>query len=406
LVALIDRTNAVLDGGVPDIPGAPGYVIAHIRRQLTDWRLGIESKWPELGPATPLAVPWKQAHPLLRKGDLKVTELAGPVIDGGNIFVFGRLDPNAGLGLGCGAFCAPLDGGPVRMFGTFDELPFHARKIACAGGGHYCVSAQNGIIAVPLDGGPLRRIDEAGGLPSKFVRAMAWLDGKVYAALQDGYLVRWDPRSGVCEVLASSRSKEKHSTFDDCPPYEISFLTSDPPRHRLLLLVRFAVGDNDHMNDQGLWQFDPVGGFKKLMQVDESAIHTCSGVPARSDELLLWFYVAWLVRVDLKTDTPSVVHGPSITSPIPSLRQHHASYRNFAGTGPPYAEANGWLWAVQTMFARMSKDKGTIERLPALDTGKPGAHYRFLEAVGDGSRLIVGDDSAFWLLTLKDNPKP
>ena len=80
LIALIDRTVAVLDGGVPEIPGAPGYVVAAIRKELGDWRARIEASWPEFARATPLSVPWKQVRPLLRKGDLHVRGFAGPVI--------------------------------------------------------------------------------------------------------------------------------------------------------------------------------------------------------------------------------------------------------------------------------------------------------------------------------------
>ena len=183
-------------------------------------------------------------------------------------------------------------------------------------------------------------------------------------------------------------------------------MASDPQRHRLLLLVRFMVDDTERRGSHGLWQYDlATGAFKQIVEVGESAIHTCCGMPVCNDQLMLWFYNNWLIRVDLKTNTPSVVHGPAIAVPIAGLSSRDVPYRNFAGTGPPYVEVDGWLWSVQSMFARMSKATGNIERLPSLDTGKPGATYSHLELIGDGSHLMVGNDSAFWLLTLKDTAK-
>ena len=402
LAALIDRTKAVLDGGVPDIPGAPGYVIAAIKKQLTDWRQQLESAWPGLDGAVAIVTPWREAHPLLRRTDLgDVLRLARPVICDERLFVAG-LRQNS-----LEAFCISLEGGSPRSLGKYEE-GFGNLVAACAGDDYYCVSGDNGIIVFPPKGARPLRVNQSIGLPSDRVRALAWLDGKLYISLADGgYLVCWDPQDKSCKVLASSRSKEDRSLFDDCAPYDISFLTADPQRHRLLFLVRFKVDDPERRSDNGLWQFMPnSGAFKKIMAVDESAIHTCSGSPAHGNELMLWFYTDWLVRVDLKTDMPSVVHGPAIPVPIPRLRSQHASYHNFSGTGPPYAEVDGWLWAVRGMFARMSKDTGVIERLPSLDTGKPGASYSYLEPIGDGSRLIVGDESASWLLTLKNQTKP
>jgi hypothetical protein len=402
MAALIDRTKAVLDGGVPDIPGAPGYVIAAIRKQLTDWRQQLESAWPGLGLAAPLIVPWREAHPLVRRTDLgDILRLARPVICDGRLFAAG-LRQNS-----LEAFCIPLEGGSPRSLGEYEGGAGNL-VAACAGDGYYCVSGDNGIIVFSPKGARPLQVDQSAGLPSGRVRALAWLDSKLYISLADGgYLVRWDPQDRSCKVLASSRSKESRSPFDDCAPYDISFLTADPQRHRLVFLVRFKVDDPERRSDNGLWQFMlNSGDFGRIMEVDESAIHTCSGSPVHGDELMLWFYTDWLVRVDLKTDLPSVVHGPAIPVPIPRLRSRQASYHNFAGTGPPYAEVDGWLWSGQGMFARMSKETGTVERLPSLDTGKPGACYSYLEPIGDGSRLIVGDESSFWLLTLKDNAQP
>jgi hypothetical protein len=290
----------------------------------------------------------------------------------------------------------------------------HFLQTSVVGEGYYCIycrPGKNGIIAFPLDGGRPLRINEAAGLPANKVSAMAWLDKKLYVALYEGYLIRWDPHGRTCEVLASSRSKERRSRFDDCTGYCIPYMVGDPQRHRLLLTVHFRGMEDDKIRGaSGLWQFESASKrFKQLFSLH--GYGHCGGTPVQSEAIMLRLQDGWVVRLDLKTDTPTLLHGKSRIEmhydyPILGPRPHNALYPDFSGTGPPYTELDGWLWAVRARFARMSKATGAIEPLPSLETGKPGASYSFLEPIGDGSRLIVGDDSAFWLLTLKEKSDP
>jgi hypothetical protein len=407
-VALIDRVEAVLNKGPHALNGAPGRVSAEIHRELGNWRERIEADWPDLARvASP--VPWTQARPLLRRGDLDgIGSLTGPLIHQGALLVAG-----AGTFGGSGkleAFRVPLDRGPVQSLGKIADYAGQPRvTTVCAGGGYYFVACSgDGIYAFPLAGGPPQHIDENQGLPSNRVRAMTWLDGRLYAALADGeYLVRCDPRGGPCVVLASSRRKERLSPLDDTPPYDVAYLAGDPQRRRLLLTIRFKVDDAERRKANGLWQYEPAAGeFKQVLEIEDSPMQTSGGTQVQNDAIMLWFYDNWVIRIDLKTDTPAIVHTQMAGTLIPGLHSRGVPYRNFAGTAPPYAEADGWLWSVQGMFARLSNVTGTVERLPSLETGRPGAKYQYLEMVGDDSHLLVGDDSGFWLLMLKDKHTP
>ena len=276
---------------------------------------------------------------------------------------------------------------------------------ACAGGGCFFVSAPDGgIHAFPLDGGKPFYIDEAAGLPCNAVQAMAWFEGKLYVTLGDsGYFVRYDVHRRRCEILASGRTKNGQLPFNDASPFGISYLAGDPQRHRLLLGLGFAghLGYDDRWKYNGLWQYDPASGsFRQILKVSPA-----DGSSVDRDTILL-YGDTWLLRVDLKTDKADVRLASPKNGIGPGLDPTTAPYQNPVWNMPPMAELDGWLWTVRPTFFRRSKDAGKVEWLPWVETGKSVASYEYLRAVGDGSELVVGNDSGFWLLTLKDKPQP
>jgi hypothetical protein len=241
---------------------------------------------------------------------------------------------------------------------------------------------------------------------------MAELDGKLYVALQGGFLVRCDLRGSPCEVLASNRRKQHLSPFDDGPLFSVPYMAADSKRHRLLCFINIPsladyMGDRRWTNN-GLWQYDPAkGSFQQILRVsgyNGGGIAGGSGI--QNDDILLWRPFLAL-RVDLRTDKAKMIFADwSDYELLPGLSTGTSPYKKVPTSWGAYVEADGWLWSAWDPFSRFSKD-GTVEILPALETGRFAAQrYQYLKTTADNSRLIVGDHSAMWLLTLKDALKP
>ncbi len=408
---LIQRVETMLNGNVHALTSArKGPYLAELGQVMERRRQEIESAWADLARAAS-SVPWKQVRPLLRRDDhAGVAGFASMVLHEGQLLTVGVRGARQGTQFE--AFCVPLHGGPARSLGTSPSkcspdvwLYQYSNWRACAGGGYFFVSAPDGgIHAFPLEGGKPFYIDEAAGLPCNAVQAMAWFEGRLYAGLGDGgYFVRYDVRRRRCEILASGRTKNGQLPFNDASPFGISYLAGDPKRHRLLLGLGFAghLGYDDRWRYDGLWQYEPTkGSFRQLLKVSPA-----DGSSVDHDAILL-YGDTWLLRVDLKTDNADVRLASPQNRIGPGLDPTTAPYRNPVWNMPPMAEVDGWLWTVRPTFFRRSKDSGKVEWLPWVDTGKSVASYEYLQAVGDGSELVVGNDSGFWLLTLQGKPGP
>ena len=394
-LASVQRVQAALDGiAAGSGPRPPGYLV--IGPALASQRQQVEAAWPDLVHNTTEA-PWQEARLLVRHDDVSHDGgLVGPVACDDQLLV-------AAAGSGREAFSVPLSGGPGRSLGklldrrTVDDPPLlWYNALSAAGGGNYFLAGDgDGILVFSLSGGPPRRIDQSTTLPSNRVSAMAWLDGKLYAVLDRGaYLIGWDPAGVPCEVLASPFRKERQSPLDDIPRYSIAYLAADPPRHRLLLTIRFSIGDRPHRQDHGLWQYVPADKtFSRVLQVNGAWLQTCGGTRPCQDAVLLWFYSNQVVRVDLKTDKASLLYGWASRSDVSKLDAHTALYPAFPEALSPYAETDGWLWTAHRCFARVSQNRGLVQRLPSLTPGEPnrqGVMYDYLERIGK-SQLLAGD---------------
>ena len=74
----------------------------------------------------------------------------------------------------------------------------------------YVATQTDGIYAFPISGAAARRIGTTQGLPTDHVTALALLDDKLYAGLQNGYLIAYDPAASRCDVLASSQPRRRN----------------------------------------------------------------------------------------------------------------------------------------------------------------------------------------------------
>ncbi len=137
---------------------------------------------------------------------------------------------------------------------------------------------------------------------------MAWLDGKLYAALAGGYLVRCGLNGGACETLASSRRETAVSPFDDAPPFSVPYLAADAKRHRLL----FFAATPARPETNGLWSYDPARkAFQRLLKItigSRSSGGPIGGSPSGTTKILLWFMSNWALRLDLTTDALSLLY--------------------------------------------------------------------------------------------------
>ena len=427
----IRRVEAVLDGKARLVIGSSEEdFVLRMRYYLEDRRRQIERHLPESARSAP-PPPWKQVQTLIRYPNFSGSGgMVAPLVHDDSLLVVavrgGERDGESE------AFRVPLNPvGTPRSLGkvracVHDALWSWELGPACAGGGYYFVCAgddghgehaysvlavNHGIIAFPLAGGEIRRI-ETKGLPSDHVQTMAELDGKLYMALEGGYLVRCDLHGGPCDVLASSRRKQHLSPFDDGSVFSVPYLAADPKRRRLLCFINIP-SRTDYIGARrwtknGLWQYDLVkGSFRQILQINPfSDGGIVGGSEIHDDQFLLWHH-NWALRVDLKTDKANMVFANSSRCEIlPGLKTGAAPYKNLPDSWGPYAEADGWLWSIWDPFARLSKD-GKVEVLPSPDPkGRNEGRFQYLRTPADSSRLIVGDHTAMWLLMLKDPRKP
>ncbi len=249
----LGRTLALLDGKEGKfLAAAEGAAEARAERALfrsavQQLQARIRQLNPTLGKA---AAPWEKATPLINvfPGQKGIVWLQQPVVHQETVCLAAVRVEDRPRRYTTQLLQLPLAGGrrlegrpiavdirlaPGNRPGSGRNL--HFGSSACLAAGRYFLGTfEYGIFAFPLDGGIPERISTASGLPSDHVQALACLDGRLYAFLgkgnTEGYLVVWDLKKRQCDVLASSRRKEKRSPFDDAIPAHALALLADPAR--------------------------------------------------------------------------------------------------------------------------------------------------------------------------------
>jgi hypothetical protein len=322
---------------VPLAPPAAGF--GHLAMVHVD-------RTPDGDPRRPLVLVWSKHHP---RPSRQPTD--PPEFD----YVVGRVG---------------TAGGATQVEGRW-RTPLHVIiDMASAGGRHAFGTDHHGLAVVTGTG--TTTIADDDGLPAGRVGPMAWLDGRLYTAVENGF-VAVDPDTRSCEVIASGRSLTSRNPLDGVGAFAITGIAADPPRGRLVILVTSREPDLKK-SPAGLWSFSPRrGDWSRL------APPGCFG--------LVWGDAAvFFGRRDSPDEVPHRVDlATSVITPLPG----------YAKDALPYADQRGPGWTIvdDLLFFPMSsraaaRDASGVEHSWSQGSG---CHGRAIHRVGD--ELVVFDES-------------
>jgi hypothetical protein len=368
----------------------PPEVKARLKNQyqasLREWL----RQHPEL--ATAAKLPWSQATKVFDIGQFRqLSELVGMMVIKDEAYcVAAQVE---GQHRELQLIRVSLSGGDAALMATTElKLPvkspptFFATRFVTS----MCVEKETlfvgtdgaGIVMFPLASGSPRRIGVDEGLPTNNIRSVAVMDGKVYAGVSEGYLMAYDLAQNRCDVLASSRRKQKLSPFDDQKPFRVPMLVADPARKRIV----FVIGDH-------LWQLTPADGrFTQLVNI--IAVDQTRSGPKLNGDNLVWTSpvrgdrvaicnMAFATEIDLARDQAKLLHSPDFG---PCLME-----------SPPLV-LDGFLWT-GCPFARKSLDKHEHTKLPSPDNGREQFLARIgLEPLANGRQILAADSRTIWRL--------
>jgi hypothetical protein len=263
------------------------------------------------------------------------------------------------------------DGGAMRVEGRW-RTPLHAiLDMASAGGRHAFGTESHGLAIVTGTG--TTRIADDHGLPAGWVGPMAWLDDRLYTAVENGF-VAVDPDTKSCEVIASGRSLRSRNPLDGVGAFVITGIAADPPRGRLVILVTSREPDLKK-SPAGLWSFSPRrGDWSRL------APPGCFGLVWGGDAV-------FFARRDSPDEVPHRVDlATSVIAPLPG----------YAKDALPYADQRnpGWTIFDDLLFFPSpvrgrtgARDASGVEHSWSQGSG---CHGRVIHRVGD--ELVIFDE--------------
>lgn len=307
--------------------------------------------------------------------------------------------------------------GRFRMYGSYFGMA------ACVYQDRYYLGTKDlGIYVFPFDGSAPERITTAEGLPSNFVQGLDCYDGKLYAYLgeqalngnKESYVISWDIRERKCDVLASSRRKEKLSPFDDNQPLQCSFFRTDAKRKQIL----FAAHEQHPLN--GLWAFDvPKKKFHRLFILHNMDVQIMSPSVRIEGDLLRMPTNMGIFDYDLaKNDGHLLYDSGKLRLEVALLRSavyavgQNPAYRQWTNKSwnakGPFAVADGWIWAA-VPFSRRALAGGPPELLAPLRRDHKFFQPREALQKLDDHRLLVCDSFGLWIVPLREQqaePRP
>lgn len=263
----------------------------------------------------------------------------------------------------------------------------------------YVATKHAGIYIFPTDGSPVQQINQASGLPSNSVSAIACLADTLYAKVGDAmgaYLVAVDLSKGNTKVLASSQRTQKLSPFDDSPAFVIKYMVPDTERSRVLMMV------NSPEVVAGFWALDiKTGQFHRSANLQNPFNHPFKwGSPVRKDHILLGAY-NWIFKYDLESDSVSWIYGNRGYDSDP-YRQHKRNLiKGEFNMWPPYLLLDGYLWSSEP-FSRISIKNQKQELFTQLpNPNRYSLHGGCLEVVPETKEILYGHRDGLWLLSLQ-----
>ena len=354
---------------------------------------------PELAPrqADP---PWESVRPLLLRSP-PVQILLAPTVSGDRVFVVGCGERDSKLFIRL--LSMTLSDDRPRTVGQAEVGPKdrewlypHVYITGCCVADRqvYIATRFDGIYAFDLDGGAVHRIDRTAQLPSPAVESITMLNRKLYAGLGGGYLVAFTPGAEGCQVLASSRRKEKVSPLDDTEAFTVPYMIADPQRQRILFTSHWGQGKENPLT--GLWELSvSTNTFVQRQRLRERA--HC-GSPIRDDHILVSSSLGWIFSFDLAENKSQLILATGDIGP--GLEHKTALLRMYYRADPPHHYQDGWLWS-SWPFSRISVAHAQQERFPPFVKGQDVFLGKYLEPIGAGDQLLVGDGYGIWLVKLR-----
>ena len=210
------------------------------------------------------------------------------------------------------------------------------------------------------------------------------MKGKLYIGLgtpkKDSYLLVYDLKEKILELLASSQRKEKESPFDDSTPTRYPWMTADSENDRILLYALKGRRENP----TGLWSINPSDN--KLKQL----IHFNSGCNNASftgmDKLLISDSFSTFTY-DLNSRKTRLINSFHKMSPLTDLEFKDSGAGTFRDIGPKIL-VNNWLWSAD-YFGRISPDPKTQEVFNFHDGESLFKPKEFMQSVTIDSNLYI-----------------
>jgi hypothetical protein len=146
------------------------------------------------------------------------------------------------------------DGGAMREFARFRMKQDYVFTVAFAPGIIFLGTRRNGLTVVRPE--QTDHFGEDEGCPTNSIGSLAWLDGRLYLAL-DGGLASFDPVARTFELLASSRVLRPRHALDGGGGYQVNDLMADGKRNCLWLSIN-SGGTGAYRI--GIWKYLPTAG--------------------------------------------------------------------------------------------------------------------------------------------------
>lgn len=255
--------------------------------------------------------------------------------------------------------------------------------------------------------GPLAANDE---LPSQEVEALAWLNGKLYAALKGGFLLAFDAEGKSFEVLASSRRRDRLSPFDDGEAFRIRYVVADPARNRLLFVL-YQRPNHPVLNPEaiiakdttnGIWEYNAkTKTFTRHVELFWDTI--AWGTPIRNGHILFDgtdHSSTGVLDFDIQANQAKLVWARKNLGPTLPLSEA-PSKELYYPRGVAELVRDGWLWSAFPL-ARVSLSQKKQEWFGTPEDERRGilSPGYSLEPIGE-RELLLSDAMGVRLLRLK-----
>lgn len=390
--------------------------LGSFERQLDTWRQRVLDASPELIPVA--KPPWDRAERLyaVTADNNSIGRILASTIHKGTLY-FAVHQLRRGMGeLVCVAIS--LKDGMPKTIGISDcpQSPdTEASGMAFDRGAVYVGISMDGVYRFPV-AGRAQRLDIGECLPIAKIQILTCMNGSLFAALNGGFLVRYDLQTRQCHALVSAGRRDKQSPLDDAsPPLEVTCMLNDPQRERVLFATRFGSATCHPL--LGLWSLDAkTFRMSHLLQMNQPVTHMDWNMER---SLLMHFdYAYWkwncgpftgVVVVDADADTGRLLAGSTGSGEIGPHLSHEGAARFPIHANPPHLLVDGWLWlCLNEGEWRVSMASGDLRKIPHPDAEGSKQAMKWQRLYHDAShRLIIGVTArGVWRMFLPMAPAP